>query len=56
MSEDEEHLQELCLTWQRQLQQAIWAQQPAAAPQVQYSACPETGGRAFVEARSYPQS
>ncbi|KIZ05832.1 hypothetical protein MNEG_2127 [Monoraphidium neglectum] len=43
MSEDEEHLQELCLTWQRQLQQAIWAQQPAAAPQVQYSACPETG-------------
>jgi hypothetical protein len=43
MNEDEGSLTELCLTWQRQLQEAAWhgGQQE---PRMQYSACPESGG------------
>ena len=44
MMQDEEHLQELCLTWQRQMAEAaMWA---GPQERVQYSACPETGARA----------
>jgi hypothetical protein len=45
MIQDDGNLKELCLTWQRQMQQgALYSKAAPAAERVQYSACPDTGG------------